>query len=151
MRRLTFLVSAALIIPQPVFAEACSTTGQAMQQSASNGLNKALNDIYAKGDRQSRSVGSAQSCLAKYSEYQIGATVSLPDLDMDKIADGLKKQAESKACSVIDNAIGGVTRQTQVSMPGGYGGGVTAGQNAPVNVKESTSTSLIDRVMGMFR
>lgn len=140
-----------LIFPQLAFAGGCSRTGQAMQQSASNGLNKALNDIYAKGDRQSRSVGSAQSCLAKYSEYQIGATVSLPDLDMDKIADGLKKQAESKACSVIDNAIGGATRQTQVSMPGGYGGGVTAGQNAPVNVRESAPTSLIDRVMGVFR
>ncbi|MGB9128415.1 MAG: hypothetical protein WCB97_02095 [Thiobacillus sp.] len=151
MRRLTFLICAGLIFPQLAFAGGCSRTGQAMQQSASNGLNKALNDIYSKGDQQSRSVSSAQSCLAKYSEYQIGAAVSVPDLDMDKMGDALKKQAESKACQVIDNAIGGVTRQTQVSMPGGYGGGVTAGQNAPVNVRESAPTSLIDRVMGVFR
>lgn len=149
--RWTLLVCMGLIFPQLSFAGGCSQTGQAMQQSASNGLNKALNDIYAKGDQQSRSVSSAQSCLAKYSEYQIGATVSVPDLDMDKMGDALKKQAESKACQVIDNAISGATRQAQVSMPGGYGGGVTAGQNAPVNVKESAPTSLIDRVMGIFR
>ena len=43
MRRLTFLICAGLTFPQLVLADACSTTGQAMQQSASNGLNKALN------------------------------------------------------------------------------------------------------------
>lgn len=149
--RWILLLCSGLVFPQLVFAAGCSQTGQAMQQSASNGLNKALNDIYAKGDRQSRSVSGAQSCLAKYSEYQIGATVSIPDLDMDKIGDALKKQAESKACSVIDNAISGATRQTQVSMPGGYGGGVTAGQNSQVNVRESAPTSWVDRVMGIFR
>lgn len=149
--RWTLLVCAGLIFPQLVFGAGCSPTGQAMQQSASNGLNKALNDIYAKGDQQSKSVGAAQSCLEKYSQYQIGASVSLPELDLGKMGDALKKQAESKACQVIDNAISGVTRQTQVSMPGGYGGGVTAGQNAPVNVRESAPTSLIDRVMGVFR
>lgn len=151
MRRLTFLVCAGLIVPQSVFADACSTTGQAMQQSASSGLNKALNDIYAKGDQQSKSVSDAQSCLEKYSQYQIGATVNVPDLDLGKMGDALKKQAESKACSVIDNAIAGATRQTQVSLPGGYGGGVTAGQNAPGSVKQTAPTSLIDRVMGIFR
>ncbi len=151
MRRLTFLVCAGLIFPQLVFADTCSTTGQAMQQSASNGLNKALNDIYAKGDQQSKSVSDAQSCLEKYSQYQIGATVNVPDLDLGKMGDALKKQAESKACSVIDNTIAGVTRQTQVSLPGGYGGGVTAGQNSQVNVKSSAPTSLVDRVMGIFR
>lgn len=151
MRRPAFLVCAALIFPNLAFAGACSSTGQAMQQSASAGLNKTLNDIYARGDQQSKSVADAQSCLEKYSEYQIGATVSVPDLDLGKMADALKKQAESRACQVIDNAISGATRQTQVSMPGGYGGGVTAGQNAPVNVKESAPTSLINRVMGIFR
>lgn len=146
------LICGSLIFPQLVFAnDGCSQTGRAMQQSASKGLDKALSEVYAKGDRQSKSVSGAQSCLAKYSEYQIGATVSIPDLDMDKIGDVLKKQAESKACSVIDNAIGGATRQTQVSMPGGYGGGVTTGQNAQVNVRESAPTSLVDRVMGIFR
>lgn len=149
--RWTLLVCAGLIFPQLGFAGGCSATGQAMQQSASNGLNKALNDIYAKGDQQSRSVSEAQSCLEKYSQYQIGATVNVPDLDLGKLGDALKKQAESKACQVIDNTINGATRQTQVSMPGGYGGGVTAGQNAQVNVKQGSSTSLIDRVMGIFR
>lgn len=143
------LICAGLTFPHLAFADACSTTGQAMQQSASAGLNKALDDIYAKGDRQSKSVSDAQSCLEKYSQYQIGATVNVPDLDLGKLGDALKKQAESKACQVIDNTIAGATRQTNVSLPGGYGGGVTAGQNA--GVKESTSTSLIDRVIGMFR
>ncbi|HRK77554.1 MAG TPA: hypothetical protein PLQ95_03355 [Thiobacillus sp.] len=151
MRRLTFLVCAALIFPHLAFADACSTTGQAMQQSASNGLNKALNEIYAKGDQQSKSVSDAQSCLEKYSQYQIGATVNIPDLDLGKMGEALKKQAESKACQVIDNTIAGATRQTQVSLPGGYGGGVTAGQNAPSSVKQTAPTSLIDRVMGIFR
>lgn len=149
--RLTLSVCMGLAFPQLTFAEACSTTGQAMQQSASNGLNKALNDIYAKGDQQSRSVSDAQSCLEKYSQYQIGATVNVPDLDLGKMGDALKKQAESKACQVIDNAIAGATRQTQVSLPGGYGGGVTAGQNAGSGVKQTAPTSLIDRVMGIFR
>lgn len=151
MRRLTFLVCVGLIFPNLVFAGACSTTGQAMQQSASSGLNKALNDIYAKGDRQSKSVADAQSCLEKYSQYQIGATVNVPDLDLGKMGDALKKQAESRACQVIDNTIAGATRQTNVSLPGGYGGGVTAGQNAEVNVRQGSSTSFIDRVMGIFR
>lgn len=149
--RWTLLVCAGLAFPQLGFAGGCSATGQAMQQSASNGLNKTLNDIYAKGDQQSRAVSDAQSCLSKYSQYQIGATVNVPDLDLGKMGDALKRQAESKACQVIDNAIGGATRQTQVSLPGGYGGGVTTGQNAPVNVRESTPTSFIDRVMGIFR
>lgn len=150
MRRI-LLVCVGLILPQLVFAGGCSSTGQAMQQSASAGLNKALNDIYAKGDQQSKSVSDAQSCLEKYSQYQIGATVNVPDLDLGKLGDALKKQAESKACQVIDNTIAGATRQTQVSMPGGYGGGVTAGQNSQVNVKQAAPTSLIDRVMGIFR
>lgn len=145
------LVCAGLIFPQLAFAGACSTTGQAMQQSANAGLDKALNEIYAKGDQQSKSVSDAQSCLEKYSQYQIGATVNVPDLDLGKLGDALKKQAESKACQVIDNTIAGATRQTQVSMPGGYGGGVTAGQNSQVNVKQAAPTSLIDRVMGIFR
>lgn len=144
-------VCAGLAFSHLVFAEACSTTGQAMQQSASSGLNKALDDIYARGDQQSKSVSAAQSCLEKYSQCQIGATVNVPDLDLGKMGDALKKQVEGRACQVIDNTISGATRQTQVSMPGGYGGGVTTGQNAPVNVKESTPTSLIDRVMGIFR
>lgn len=100
MRRLTFLICAGLTFPQLVLADACSTTGQAMQQSANSGLNKALNDIYAKGDQQSKSVSGAQSCLEKYSQYQIGATVNVPDLDLGKMGDALKKQAESKACQV---------------------------------------------------
>ena len=145
------LVCAGLIFPQLAFADTCSTTGQAMQQSASAGLNKALDDIYAKGDQQSKSVSDAQSCLEKYSQYQIGATVNVPDLDLGKLGDALKKQAESKACQVIDNTIAGATRQTNVSLPGGYGGGITAGQNAGVNVKPTAPTSLIDRVMGIFR
>lgn len=149
--RLILLVCAGLVFPQLGFAGGCSATGQAMQQSASSGLEKALNDIYAKGDQQSRSVSQAGSCLSKYSEYQIGATVSIPDLSMDGVADALKKQAESKACQVIDNKINQATRQTNVSMPGGYGGGVTAGKNAEVNVRQGSSTSFIDRVMGIFR
>lgn len=151
MRRLTFLICAGLTFPQLVFADACSTTGQAMQQSANAGLDKALNEIYAKGDQQSKSVSDAQSCLEKYSQYQIGATVDVPDLDLGKMGDALKKQAESRACQVIDNTIAGAIRQTNVSLPGGYGGGVTAGQNAGVNVKPTAPTSLIDRVMGIFR
>lgn len=149
--RWTVLACAALTFPQLAFADACSTTGQAMQQSASNGLDRALNDIYAKGDQQSRSVSEAQSCLEKYSKYRIGASVNIPDLDLGKMGDALKKQVESRACQVIDNTVAGATRQTQVSLPGGYGGGVAAGQNAPVNVKPTTPTSLIDRVMGIFR
>lgn len=145
------LLICVALLPQQVFADACSTTGQAMQQSASNGLNKALNDIYAKGDQQSKSVADAQSCLEKYSRYQIGATVNVPDLDLGKLGDALKKQAESRACQVIDNTINGATRQAQVSLPGGYGGGVTTGPNASVNVKPTAPTSLIDRVMGIFR
>lgn len=151
MRRLSLLIYAALTFPHLAFADACSTTGQAMQQSASAGLDKALNDIYAKGDQQSKSVADAQSCLEKYSQYQIGATVNVPDLDLGKLGDALKKQAESRACQVIDNTIAGATRNTNVSLPGGYGGGVTAGQNAGVNVKSTAPTSLIDRVMGIFR
>lgn len=150
MRPLLF-VCAGLILPQLAFADTCSTTGQAMQQSASAGLNKALDDIYAKGDQQSKSVADAQFCLEKYSQYQIGATVNVPDLDLGKMGDALKKQAESRACQVIDNTIAGATRNTNVSLPGGYGGGVTAGQNAGVSVKPTAPTSLIDRVMGIFR
>ena len=149
--RANLLICAGLILPHLAFADACSTTGQAMQQSAGAGLDKALNEIYAKGDQQSKSVADAQSCLEKYSQYQIGATVNVPDLDRGKLGDALKKQAESKACQVIDNTIAGATRQTNVSLPGGYGGGVTAGQNAGVNVKPTPPTSLIDRVMGIFR
>lgn len=145
------LVCAGLIYPHLAFADACSTTGQAMQQSANAGLDKALSEIYAKGDQQSKSVSDAQSCLEKYSQYQIGATVNVPDLDLGKMGDALKKQAESRACQVIDNTIAGATRQTNVNLPGGYGGGVTAGQNAQVNVKPTAPTSLIDRVMGIFR
>lgn len=145
------LVCVGLVLPQLGFAGGCSATGQAMQQSASAGLNKALNDIYAKGDQQSKSVSDAQSCLAKYSQYQIGATVNVPDLDLGKLGDALKKQAESRACQVIDNTIAGATRNTNVSLPGGYGGGVTAGQNSGVSVKPTAPTSLIDRVMGIFR
>ncbi|AAZ97642.1 hypothetical protein Tbd_1689 [Thiobacillus denitrificans ATCC 25259] len=151
MKRLSLLIYAALTFPQLAFAGACSTTGQAMQQSASAGLDNALNDIYAKGDQQSKSVADAQSCLEKYSQYQIGATVNVPDLDLGKLGDALKKQAESRACQVIDNTIAGATRNTNVSLSGGYGGGVTAGQNAGVNVKPTAPTSLIDRVMGIFR
>lgn len=40
MKQRTFLTCAA-IFPHLVFADACGTTGQSMQQSASNGLNKA--------------------------------------------------------------------------------------------------------------
>ncbi|ODU50185.1 MAG: hypothetical protein ABS92_03860 [Thiobacillus sp. SCN 63-374] len=145
------LLICAALLPHLAQAAACSTTGQAMQQSASNGLDKALNEIYAKGDQQSRSVSEAQSCLEKYSKYRIGASVNIPDLDLGKMGDALKKQVESRACQVIDNTVAGATRQTQVSLPGGYGGGVTTGQNAPVKVRESAPTSLIDRVMGVFR
>lgn len=151
MRRLSLLIYAALTFPHLAFADACGTTGQAMQQSANAGLNKALNGIYAKGDQQSQSVADAQSCLEKYSQYQIGATVNVPDLDLGKLGDALKKQAESKACQVIDNTINGATRQAQVSLPGGYGGAVTAGQTAQGSVKQTAPTSLIDRVMGIFR
>ena len=149
--RWAVLICAGLTFPALAHADACSTTGQAMQQSASAGLNKALNDIYAKGDQQSRSVSDAQSCLEKYSQYQIGAKVNVPDLDLGKMGDALKKQAESRACQVIDNTIAGATRQTNVSLPGGYGGGMTIGQNAPVSVKQTAPTSFIDRVMGIFR